>query len=62
MAIFIALLLVSLDYELPFKIYYFSLEHSCVGILMQKKDKEDERPIIFMSCPLKNTKLNYSEP
>ena len=29
----IALVLVSPDYELPFKIYFFSSEHSCVGIL-----------------------------
>ena len=52
-------ILVSLDYDLPFKIYSFSLEHSCVRILTQNKDKEDERPIAFMSCLLKNTKLNY---
>ena len=55
-----ALVLVSLDYELPFKIYSFSLEHSCDGILTQKKEKEDERSIDFMSCALKNAELNYS--
>ena len=26
---------------------------------MQKKDGEYERPISFMSCPLKNAELNY---
>ena len=55
-----ASILVSPDYELPFKIYSFASEHSFVGILTKKKEKEDERPIAFMSCPLKNTKLNYS--
>lgn len=55
-----ALVLVSPDYVLPFKIYSFASEHSCVQILTQKKDKEDERPIAFMSFPLKNVVLNYS--
>ena len=32
-AISIAPVLVSLDYELPFKIYSFALEHSCTGML-----------------------------
>ena len=53
-------ILVNPDYELPFKIYSFSLEHSCAGILTQKKEQEDERPIAYMSCPLKNAELNYS--
>ena len=39
-AISIALVLVSLDYELPFKIHSFALEHSCVGILTQKKENK----------------------
>ena len=52
--------LVSLDYELSFKIYSFTFEHSCVEILTQKREKEDERPISFMSYPLKNAKLKYS--
>ena len=60
MAISTAPVLVSLDYGLPFKIYSVASEHSCVKILTQKKDKEDERPITFMSCPLKNAELNYS--
>ena len=32
-SISIASILVILDYELPFKIYSFASEHSCVGIL-----------------------------
>lgn len=59
-AISIAPIPVSPYYGLSFKIYSFTSEHSCVGILMQKKEKEDERPISFMSCPLKNVELNYS--
>jgi hypothetical protein len=55
-----ALVLVSPDYDLPFKIYSFSSKHSCVRILTQKKDKEDEIPIAFMTRPLKNVELNYS--
>ena len=53
-AISIASMLVSPDNQLHFKIYSFSLDHSCVGILTQKKENEDERPISFMSCPLNN--------
>ena len=58
-AIFIALVLVSPDYQLPFKVYYFSSENSCVGIFTQKKDGEYERLIRFMSFTLKNVELNY---
>ena len=57
MAISMAPVLVNPDYGIPFKIYYFASENSCVGILTQKKEKEDERPIAFMSCPLKNAEL-----
>lgn len=51
--------LVNLNYQVPFKIYSFSSEHSCARVLMQKKDGEDERLICFMSFPLKNFELNY---
>ena len=53
-------ILVSPNYEFPFKIYSFASKHSFVGILTQKREKEDERPIAFMSFPLKNAELNYS--
>ena len=59
-AISMAPISVSPDYELAFKIYYFAYEHSCVGILTQKKEKEDEILISFMSFPLANVELNYS--
>lgn len=59
MAISTAPILVSPDDTIPFKIYSFSSEHSCVGILTQKKENNDERPISFMSCPLKNAELKY---
>jgi hypothetical protein len=52
--------LVSPNYGIPFKIYSFSSENSCARILTQKKEKEDERPIAFMSCPLKNVELKFS--
>lgn len=60
MEISIALVQVSLNNGLPVKIYLFALTHACVRILMQKNDKEAKRPIDFMSSPLKNAKLNYS--
>lgn len=47
------------NYQLPFKVYSFTLENLCANILTQKKEHEDERPIIFMSFPLKNVDLNY---
>ena len=50
----------NLDCEFPFKIYSFASEHSCAVILTQKKDKEDEIPVTFMICPLKNVEFNYS--
>lgn len=59
-AISIAPIIFSPVYELPFKIYSFASEHSCARIVTQKKDKENERPMAFMSCPLKKDKLNYS--
>ena len=59
-AISMALVLVSPNYELSFKIYSLASEHSCAGILTWKREKEDEIPIAFMSCPLKNAKLKYS--
>lgn len=58
-AISIALVLASPDNQLPFKVYYFSLENSFIGILTQKKDGEYERLIRFMNLPLKNVGLNY---
>lgn len=54
-----ALVLVSLDYSKPFYIYSFSLDHSCVSMLMQKDDKGSEHPISFMSSPLKDVELCY---
>ena len=58
-AMSIVLVLVSPNYQEPFKIYSLSSEHSCAGVLTQKRDGEDERLISFMIFPLKNDKLNY---
>ena len=60
MAISMAPVVVSPDYGLPFKIYSFASEHSCTGIITQKREKEEKRPIPFMSYPLRNAELNYS--
>lgn len=53
------LILLSPNHNLPFKIYSIVSKHSCTGVLTQKK-KEDKRPIAFMSFPLRNIELNYS--
>ena len=58
-AISTAPVLVSLDYELSFRIYYFDLKHSCASILTQKKDKDNDTSITFMGFSLKNLKLIY---
>ena len=54
-----ALVLLSPDYTKPFYIYSFASEHTCVAILTQKVDDQDEHPIAFMSSPLKDVELRY---
>jgi len=51
--------LVSPDYALPFYIYSFASEHTCAAMLTQKRSVDDERPIAFMSTPLKDVELRY---
>jgi len=52
-------MLVSLDYTLPFYIYSFASEHTCVAMLTQKKVLIDEHLMAFMSTLLKDAELWY---
>jgi hypothetical protein len=52
-------MLTSPDYLMPFYIYSFASEHSCVAVLTQRKDAGDEHPIAFMSSPFKNAEIRY---
>lgn len=59
-AIVKAPILTSLDYRKPFYLYSFASDHSVAGVLTQKDDEDKEKPIAFMSAPLKDAALNYS--
>lgn len=52
--------LTSPDYKKPFNLYSFASNHSVVGVLTQKYEEDKEKPIAFMSAPLKDVALNYS--
>lgn len=41
--------------------YCYALEHTLFVVLVQKSDEGMEAPIAFMSFPLENHKLNYSQ-
>ncbi|HEX4851448.1 MAG TPA: ribonuclease H family protein, partial [Puia sp.] len=51
--------LASPDYTCPFYIYSFASSHSVAAALTQKSENDDERPIAFMSAPLKDAQLRY---
>lgn len=51
--------LTSADYKRPFYLYSFASEHSMAGILTQRDEEEREKPIAFMSSPLRDTALRY---
>lgn len=40
--------------------YCYTSEHTMLGILLQKNEKNEEVPISFMSFPLKKHELRYS--
>jgi len=54
-----ALMLTSPDYTKPFYIYSFVSSHSVVVALTQKGEDNEEKPIAFMSAPLKDAQLKY---
>ena len=41
--------------------YCYASEHTLLAILMQRNDEGVQAPIAFMSVPLKNHKLKYSQ-
>ncbi|KAH9296454.1 hypothetical protein KI387_040042, partial [Taxus chinensis] len=53
--------LVSPDFNKDFIMYCYASEHTLFVVLAQKNDEGLEAPIAFMSCPLKNHELKYSQ-
>jgi len=51
--------LASPDYTKPFYIYSFLSTHSVAAALTQKGENDEEKPIAFMSAPLKDAQLKY---
>ena len=49
------------DYKKDFFIYCYASEHTLSVILMQDNDEGVQEPISFMSIPLKNHELKYSQ-
>ena len=60
-AIVKAPILVHPDYTKEFIIYYDALEHTMSSIVMQENREKIQAPIAFMSIPLKNEELKYSQ-
>lgn len=56
-----ALVLVHPDYTKEFIIYYYASKHTMSAILMQENREQIQAPIAFMSIPLKNQELKYSQ-
>ena len=49
------------NYKWDFIIYYYAFEHTLSAILMQDNDEGIQELITFMSVPLKNHELKYSQ-
>ena len=58
-AIVKSLVLVSLDYSKDFQVSSFSSKDTIVGVLLEKNDEGEEKPIDFMSKVLRDNKLKY---
>lgn len=54
-------LLVYLDYTKEFILYYYASAHTLSAILMQENNEGIQVPISFMSSPLKDHELRYSQ-
>jgi hypothetical protein len=52
--------LISPYYYKYFHIFSFASEDTIVGVLLQKNDDGQEKPIAFMSMALQNSELNYT--
>jgi len=51
--------LVSLDYAKDFILFSFSLEHTIVGVFLQKDEDNFERPIAYYNRTLRDSPLKY---
>lgn len=60
-AIAYASILVHLAYTKYFLIYCYAIEHTMSAILMEENKEAIQAPIYFMSIPLKNQELIYSQ-
>ena len=49
------------NYNQDFIIYCYASKHTLSAILMQSNDEGIQAPIAFMSIPLKNHELKYSQ-
>ena len=49
------------NYSQDIVIYCYASEHTLSAILMQSNDEGVQAPIAFMSVPLKNHELKYSQ-
>lgn len=58
-AISSAPVLTSPYYKRPFYLYTFAFDHSLAGVLTQRNEEDQEKPIAFMSAPLKDAELRY---
>jgi len=58
-ATFEALVLVSLDYTKPFNIFSFDSDTTLTGVLLQKDDNQDDKPIAFFSKVMRDAELKY---
>jgi hypothetical protein len=52
--------LISPNYSKEFQIFSFSSEDTIAGVLLQKNDEGQEKPIAFMSKALQNSEINYT--
>jgi len=59
LALFLAPVLVSLDYTQDFMLFSFALEHTMETVLLHKRD-DHERPIAFFSRAIRDVALKYN--
>jgi hypothetical protein len=52
--------LVSLDYSKDFQVFSFAFEGTIEGVLLQKNDQGEEKPIAFMSKTLRYVEIKYA--
>lgn len=58
-AISSAPILTSPDYKKPLYLYTFASDHSLARVLTYRNEEDKEKPITFMSAPLKDVAFRY---